>query len=52
MAKNIKTQIEKFLEGFHELIPHDLVSIFDSHELELMISGLPEIDSIKNNINK
>ena len=45
MAKNIKIQIEKFLEGFHELIPHEYIKIFDSHELELMISGLPEIDS-------
>jgi E3 ubiquitin-protein ligase HUWE1 len=26
------------------LIPKDLVTIFDSHELELMISGLPELD--------
>ncbi|EGR34689.1 ubiquitin hect domain family protein, partial [Ichthyophthirius multifiliis] len=44
MARNIKIQIEKFLEGFHELIPHEYIKIFDSHELELMISGLPEID--------
>lgn len=50
MAKSIKAQIELFLEGFHELIPPHLVRIFDSHELELMISGLPYIDS--KNINK
>lgn len=31
--------------GFHELIPHKLVSIFEHKELELMISGLPTIDS-------
>lgn len=46
MAEEIKPQIEAFLEGFHDLIPPYLVSIFDSHELELMISGLPDIDSI------
>ena len=45
MAKDIQEQIKKFLEGFHELIPPTLVSIFDSRELELMISGLPDIDS-------
>jgi len=45
MAKDIQEQIKKFLEGFHELIPSTLVSIFDSRELELMISGLPDIDS-------
>jgi E3 ubiquitin-protein ligase HUWE1 len=32
------------LEGFHDLIPPELISIFDAHELELLISGLPEID--------
>ena len=44
MYVDIKHQIEWFLEGFHELVPKDLISIFDSRELELMISGLPEID--------
>eukprot|EP00828_Plagiopyla_frontata_P016612 TRINITY_DN2178_c0_g1_i2.p1 TRINITY_DN2178_c0_g1~~TRINITY_DN2178_c0_g1_i2.p1 ORF type:complete len:678 (+),score=133.34 TRINITY_DN2178_c0_g1_i2:1511-3544(+) len=44
MYIDIKHQIEWFLEGFHELIPKNLISIFDSRELELMISGLPEID--------
>ena len=44
MAKDIEIQIKSFLEGFHELIPTSLISIFDSKELELMISGLPDID--------
>mmetsp|Transcript_7014 Transcript_7014/g.6239 ORF Transcript_7014/g.6239 Transcript_7014/m.6239 type:complete len:108 (+) Transcript_7014:4162-4485(+) len=44
MAQDIKDQIEAFLEGFHELIPQKLVQIFDDRELELMISGLPDID--------
>ena len=33
-----------FLEGFSDIIPKKLVSIFDEHELELLISGLPNID--------
>jgi E3 ubiquitin-protein ligase HUWE1 len=45
MALSIKDQIESFLEGLHDLIPPELLSIFDHRELELMISGLPEIDS-------
>jgi len=45
MAAGIKEQIEAFLTGFHQLIPNNLISIFDSHELELMISGIPVIDS-------
>lgn len=44
MATVIRTQIEAFLDGLHDLIPKDLIAIFDHRELELMISGLPEID--------
>lgn len=39
----IRPQINAFLKGFTELIP-DLVSIFNDKELELLISGLPDID--------
>ena len=45
MASGIKAQIENFLSGFFELIPKNLIAIFDSKELELLISGLPDIDS-------
>lgn len=38
------TQIDAFLEGFHELVPAELISLFDAQELELLISGLPDID--------
>ena len=37
-------QIDYFLEGFHELIPPELICIFDAQELELLISGLPDVD--------
>ncbi|KAK4796818.1 hypothetical protein SAY86_029144 [Trapa natans] len=40
----IRPQINAFLEGFRELIPWELISIFNDKELELLISGLPEID--------
>lgn len=45
MAKDIKYQIEHFLEGFFELVPKHLVQVFDARELELLISGLPDVDS-------
>lgn len=32
------------MEGFHDIIPPELISIFDAQELELIISGLPDID--------
>ena len=41
----IKKQIDAFLEGFYELIPRDLISVFNHNELELLISGLANYDS-------
>ena len=32
------------MEGFYDIVPKKLVSIFDEQELELLISGLPKID--------
>jgi len=46
MARGIKAQVENFLAGFFELIPKNLIAIFDSKELELLISGLPDIDIV------
>ncbi|KAJ7965883.1 E3 ubiquitin-protein ligase UPL1-like [Quillaja saponaria] len=40
----IRPQINAFLEGFNELIHRELISIFNDKELELLISGLPDID--------
>ncbi|XWS24002.1 hypothetical protein CRYUN_Cryun28dG0063800 [Craigia yunnanensis] len=40
----IRPQINAFLEGFNELIFKELISIFNDKELELLISGLPDID--------
>lgn len=40
----IRPQINAFLDGFHELIPRELISIFNDKELELLICGLPDID--------
>ena len=31
-------------DGFHECVPSDTVSVFDAHDLELLICGLPDID--------
>ena len=44
MTGSIQAQIKSFLEGFYEVIPKDLISIFNEQELELLISGLPTID--------
>ncbi|XP_061367762.1 E3 ubiquitin-protein ligase UPL1-like [Gastrolobium bilobum] len=44
LTNAIRPQINSFLEGFNELVPGELISIFNDKELELLISGLPEID--------
>ncbi|KAG0451469.1 hypothetical protein HPP92_026409 [Vanilla planifolia] len=46
LSTAIRPQINSFLQGFNELISRDLISIFNDKELELLISGLPEIDVI------
>ncbi|XP_058209928.1 E3 ubiquitin-protein ligase UPL1-like isoform X2 [Rhododendron vialii] len=44
LTNAIRPQINSFLDGFNEMIPRELISIFNDKELELLISGLPEID--------
>ncbi|XP_028307790.1 E3 ubiquitin-protein ligase HUWE1 isoform X7 [Gouania willdenowi] len=44
MTGAIRKQLAAFLEGFYEIIPKRLISIFTEQELELLISGLPTID--------
>lgn len=41
---SVKEQMDNFLVGFYALIPKDLIGIFDEQEVELLISGLPDID--------
>ncbi|OIW29084.1 HECT-domain-containing protein [Coniochaeta ligniaria NRRL 30616] len=44
IEKRIAEQFQAFKEGFQELIPHDLINVFDERELELLIGGIAEID--------
>ncbi|KAJ2827206.1 E3 ubiquitin-protein ligase tom1, partial [Coemansia erecta] len=44
LYRAIKDQINEFLTGFHDVIPKDLIQIFNEQELELLISGMPDID--------
>ncbi|KAI1329376.1 hypothetical protein F5Y16DRAFT_108436 [Xylariaceae sp. FL0255] len=44
LLSSVKEQMENFLKGFHEIIPAELISIFNEQELELLISGLPDVD--------
>ncbi|XP_075718330.1 E3 ubiquitin-protein ligase HACE1 isoform X4 [Rhinoderma darwinii] len=44
MTRAIQPQINGFLQGFHMFIPPSLIQLFDEFELELLLSGMPEID--------
>ncbi|KAF9566753.1 hypothetical protein CPC08DRAFT_814629 [Agrocybe pediades] len=44
LYSSIKDQIESLSAGFYEIIPKDLITIFNEQELELLISGTPDID--------
>jgi E3 ubiquitin-protein ligase NEDD4 len=40
----VDEQFQAFKEGFNQLIPQDLVNVFDERELELLVGGIAEID--------
>lgn len=44
MTNAIQPQIHAFLDGFWNVVPRISISLFNDHELELMISGLPDVD--------
>lgn len=44
IRKRVEEQFKAFLAGFTELIPQDLINVFDERELELLIGGMSEID--------
>lgn len=44
ISKRVEEQFKAFTSGFTELIPQDLINVFDERELELLIGGMSEID--------
>lgn len=44
ISKRVREQFEAFTTGFNELIPQELINVFDERELELLIGGMSEID--------
>lgn len=44
IQKRVEEQFNAFVTGFHELIPADLINVFDERELELLIGGIADID--------
>ena len=44
ISKRVKEQFDAFMSGFSEVIPQELINVFDEHELELLLGGMSEID--------
>eukprot|EP00730_Choanoeca_flexa_P007749 TRINITY_DN12385_c0_g4_i1.p1 TRINITY_DN12385_c0_g4~~TRINITY_DN12385_c0_g4_i1.p1 ORF type:complete len:1717 (+),score=489.72 TRINITY_DN12385_c0_g4_i1:522-5153(+) len=44
LTEAIKEQIAAFQKGFYEIIAQEDIALFDESELELLISGLPDVD--------
>jgi E3 ubiquitin-protein ligase NEDD4 len=42
--RRVETQFRVFQDGFFEVVPRDLINVFDERELELLIGGISEID--------
>jgi len=40
----VKEQFDAFIDGFFEVIPKNLITVFDERELELLIGGMTDID--------
>ncbi|XP_066257066.1 apoptosis-resistant E3 ubiquitin protein ligase 1-like [Euwallacea similis] len=45
LATKVKDELEAFLKGLNELIPDNLLSIFDENELELLLCGTGQYSS-------
>ncbi|KAJ7675766.1 hypothetical protein DFH06DRAFT_1292026 [Mycena polygramma] len=44
ISRRVKSQFDAFMEGLLELVPTELINVFDERELELLIGGMSEID--------
>jgi hypothetical protein len=44
LLDSIKMQLENLMLGFYEVVPPELLSVFDYQELDLLLCGVPEID--------
>lgn len=44
ISRRVSEQFESFMSGFSEMIPQELINVFDERELELLIGGMSEID--------
>jgi E3 ubiquitin-protein ligase HUWE1 len=44
LAREVKTELKEFMKGFYQVIPQNVISVFDPDEIEFLMGGAPEID--------
>lgn len=44
LASQVRDEVEHFLKGLNELVPENLLAIFDENELELLVCGTGDIN--------
>uniref|UniRef100_UPI00358E8D0A apoptosis-resistant E3 ubiquitin protein ligase 1 isoform X2 n=1 Tax=Myxine glutinosa TaxID=7769 RepID=UPI00358E8D0A len=44
LATKVRVEVESFLKGLNDLVPENLLIIFDENELELLMCGMGSID--------
>lgn len=44
IEKRVEEQFAAFKAGFNELVPQELINVFDERELELLIGGIADMD--------
>ncbi|GAA5996135.1 NEDD4 family E3 ubiquitin-protein ligase [Rhodotorula paludigena] len=44
IQRRVEDQFKAFLSGFNELIPQELINVFDERELELLVGGMSDVD--------
>lgn len=45
LFSSVEVEIDRLLQGLHCIVPETMLHIFDYQELDLLLSGLPEIDT-------
>lgn len=46
LANQVREEVEHFLKGLNELVPENLLAIFDENELELLMCGTGDINAL------
>lgn len=44
LRESVRSELEQFMRGFHEIVPESLLGIFREEELELLTRGTKEIN--------